>query len=924
MLLSVQPVYSQGCIDWQEIDQTLSELPDACGCATTLQLGQPGQTTYLSSYQTGLLIENECIEIAGTLVVDMVVHFDNCDIKMDDGALIKVNDWVEEITIRDCNIQTCGDNLWKGIELGYWNTLYFFDNVFQHSLKGIHSETSPTFTFAFDNIFNDNIFALDLGEMNTNDRMSEVTVRGNLFAHPNEPKEHWENGPLDVWQQFHTGVRTRDAIVDADASRDQCRFTNIFYKLRTGFRLFNSHSTIKANLFRDFYPDEELSGLAGGLGIGASSFNDGMSYLNQQGWTQTPVVTEFKDIGTGISTVLTNTTIRDNQMDVSRQGIRAIRPHTTFEVEDNEINANYSAIYVQNNSAPLMSIQHNSVNLDHDYQTFNFHSAGIEVAYNRPISIRGEVRYNTIQLNPGNFGILAINCAENVISCNTVRLDDLTLEYSSGIEARGGLFNRFGGNEVFSTFQAASTDEFNGIKLIEAPYMGLQANELNNTNTGLHFSGSCNLLSQEGNVMEDHRVGYFLDGGGITGTQFNPGNQWLGTFSEWGALSDNPFFEQSLYFDYDNFPSTDCWPSTINPVNDWFRTTFSQGICGDIVDPGCTMNLVAEVEEPTDLDTLIARGELELNDFPASRQWQMETYLYRTLANFPALLQSSSVMDSFWNEMQSSSVRTYHDLSEAISYYSSPPEALVNNLQLRDSLIHLLHEDVLALVKDLMDYPDSTILMDEIDIYRAEMDSLFAESRDDYINWRTAAVDELNNLLSQVNALPEDHNYASNEKLVMLAEIHVFESIESLPQSIADDLMPVASGCILEEGPANFAAYGLLRELDVNHLSFQAYCEDLEGLRIAPAVLEDDQVGDFTLFPNPAGQEVTVGFDEALSHEAVLEVYDLTGKRLLTERIPEGTRQHRLQFDSVSSGQVLIRVYSDQMNASKMLNIENN
>ncbi len=922
MLLSVQPVYSQGCIDWQEIDKTLSELPDACGCNTTLQLGQPGQTTYLSSYQTGLWVQNECIEIAGTLVVDMVVIFDNCDIKMDDGALIKVNDWVEIITFRDCNIQSCGGNLWQGIELGYWNTIHFFDNVFQHSLKGIHSQTGPTFTYAFDNIFNDNIFALDLGEMSTNDRMSEVTVRGNLFAHPNEPKEHWENGPLDVWQQFHTGVRTRDAIVDADASRDQCRFTNIFYKLRTGFRLFNSHSTIKANLFRDFYPDEELSVLPGGIGIGAGSFSGGMSYLNQEGWKQTPVVTTFKDVGMGISTSLTNTTIRENKMDVSLQGIRALRPHTTFEVEDNEIYANYSGIYVQNNSAPLMSIQHNSVVLDHDYQTFGIHSAGIEVAYARANSTRGHIRYNTVQLNPGNFGILAINCAEKVVSCNTVRLDALALEYASGIEVRGGSFNRLGENEVFSTFQAASTDEFNAIKLIEAANMNLRVNELSNTNTGLHFSGTCYNLEQRGNAMEDHNVGYYLDGAGITGEQWYAGNQWLGTFSEWGALSDNPNTSPSGYYDHANFFNTDCWPSTINPIIEWFWLVSTQGNCDPPFFTECFLNPETEVELVTNLDTLIVRSDLEFKDFPASRQWQTERYLYRTLANFAGLLQSSSVMDSFWNEMQSSSVRTYHDLSEAIGYYSSPSDTLVTDLQLRDSLIHLLHEDVLPLVEDLLDHPDSTSLMDEIDVYRAEMDSLFAESRVEYMNWRTAAANELKNLLSQVNALPEDNKYASNEKLVMLAEIHAFDSIESLPQSIVGDLKPIASGCILEEGPAGFAAYGLLRELDENHFSFKAYCEDLEGERIAPAVIEENKVGDFSLFPNPTGQEVTVGFDKALTREAVLEVYDMTGKRLLSERIPEGTRQHLLQFDNFSSGQVLIRVHSDQMNASKMLNIQ--
>ncbi|TVR88153.1 MAG: hypothetical protein EA411_05810, partial [Saprospirales bacterium] len=481
MLLSSQTLYSQGCIDWQEISETLEQLPDPCGCTTTLQLGQAGQTTYLSSYQTGLMIQNECIEIAGTLVVDMVVFFDNCDIKMDDGALIKVNDGVEIITFRSCNIQSCGDNLWQGIELGYWNTIHFFDNVFQHSLKGIHSQTGPTFTFAFDNIFNDNIFALDLGEMNTNDRMSEITVRGNLFAHPNEPKEHWEDGPLDLWQQFHTGVRSRDAIVDADASRDQCNLTNVFYKLRSGYRLFNSHSTIKANLFRDFYPDEELLSMPGGIGIGAGSFNGGMSYLNQQGWTQTPVVTTFKDLGMGISTTLTNTTIRDNSMDVALFGIRAIRPHTTCEIEDNEISANYSGIYVQNNSAPLMSIQHNSVILDHDDQTFDIHSAGIEVAYARANSTRGRISYNTVQLNPGNFGILLLNSEEKVVSCNLVRQDDITLEYSSGIEVRGGAFNRLAENDVIGDYQHISSDEVNAVKLIETANINLRANELNRT-----------------------------------------------------------------------------------------------------------------------------------------------------------------------------------------------------------------------------------------------------------------------------------------------------------------------------------------------------------------------------------------------------------------------------------------------------------
>jgi hypothetical protein len=682
-------------------------------------------------------------------------------------------------------------------------------------------------------------------------------------------------------------------------------------------QLINTHSVVKANLFREFHEWDNLFGA-----VYAYS-RTGNSSLKLEGWTEFPAIASFYNVDEPIETRNTNTSVTNNLIIGAELGIQAINPHTRLHVDDNEIYANYSGIYVQNNSAPLMSIQHNSVVLDHDYQTFSTHSAGIEVAYARANSTRGHVRYNTVRLNPGNFGILAINSEEKVISCNTVRLDDLTLEYASGIEVRGGSFSRLGENEVFSTFQAASTDEFNAIKLIEAANMNLRINEMNNTNTGLHFSATCYNLEQTANAMEDHRVGYYLDGAGITGEQWYAGNQWLGTYSDWGALSDNPDTDPSAYHDHDNFPSTDCWPSTVSPNDDWFETTQTQGTCGGPQFTECIIIPEPEVELASYLDTLIARGELEFKDFPASRQWQTERYLYRTLAQFPDLRQSNSLMDSFWNEMQSSSVRTYHELSEAISYYSSPPEALVNDLQLRDSLIQLLHEDVLPLVEDLMDHPDSTFLIDEIEVYRAEMDSLFAESGEQYNNWKSNSFNDLKNLLSQVNALPEDNDYAANEKLVMSAEIHAFESIDSLPQAIADDLKPIASGCILEEGPAGFAAYGLLRELDVNHLSFQAYCEDTGGARIAPAVLEEVKVGDFSLFPNPATQEVTVGFDEALTRDAVLEVLDLTGKRILTEHIPEGTRQHRLQLDNLSTGQVLIRVSSDQINASKMLNIQN-
>jgi len=397
-------IQAQDCIDIEQIKTDLSNIVDKCSCADPLELGARDQTTYISNEQLGSLIENECIEIKGTLVIDTWTEFRYCDFIMDDGALIKTV-YNGKLSFINCNLQSCDDYFWNGIELGWLSTLVFSGNTMQHAFKGIHSSMAPVWCYVNENVFNNNRHAIKLGDQDFLQlNRSGLTLNGNIFGQSGDLKMHWEEDPH--WShEVSYGVETNFAIVTAIVGNNPCDRTNIFVGLHDGFYLKNSISRIESNLFHDF---RRITGnFWGGSGITSipSRYEDwGLVFLDQKGWPTNHIET-FKSIDVGIWNQGSGN-IQDNIIKDVYYGITTSVPLGLNMIKGNKIYSKFQGINGQNANTTTSIIASNIIEIEFDaYLNFPQESGGIFL-WSGHLGDKGlQIKNNSISLNDGYAGI---------------------------------------------------------------------------------------------------------------------------------------------------------------------------------------------------------------------------------------------------------------------------------------------------------------------------------------------------------------------------------------------------------------------------------------------------------------------------------------------------------------------------------------
>ena len=913
MLASPPDLWGQDCIDFERIDDLLDELPVICECSDPIQLGEEGKTTYISEYSLPTVQVEKCFEVFGTLVLDIGMTFEDCYFVMDDGALIRIiNDGANETTFRGCHFQSCGENLWDGIELDNATMIYFINNVVQHSLNGIHSKIESSFiswVYIFDNVFSDNRTAINIGRIDPNQRKTQLTILGNLFSQPNDLKSHWDTGPLQGFSSLSNGVIARQVDLISDASTDPCNLNNIFYRVNKGFDLTNASAVIYSNLFYDF-----RNNLNPGTGITIRSIGNQFSILNQAGWNTGPIIPSFKNVPFPIVTHLTHTSITNNVIDNARDAIRAVRPVVTCFIANNTIAADASGIRVQNSAAENFEIYSNHITIE-DNQLFQLPSYGIEVShwFFKPGS-PSIIRANDVILNPGNIGILLVNEVHSSLTCNIVEISDPARPFASGIEIRGGGFNFLRENIVDGLYSSSyGVDQINGIRLVESPHNHLMGNEVSGTELGFHFAGLSINTTQDRNIFGDHDIGYYIGPQSSTGNQWWPANRWLGTYSLWGALNDAGllFLPTSTYIEYDNFYSSprECAPETFFPPGFFLAFYPPIGVCGIPVPNECTLTDIIEVEGVTYLDSIIAREELIFSDFHERRNWQAERYLYRNLSSNHSLIPSGSLMDTFYTDAQSGSIEAFHEQNLALAAYFSIPGSLSEEIKEADSLINSLWDSINSFTYSFFPEMDSVELLTEIKNVLEEIENIFDQVLVAFSQWKDSTNQNIVGQLNSIQALSTPNQYAANEKLILEAIATSFGSIDSLPNNMLDSLKHLASQCVFEMGPSVFSAYSILSELQEEIFSDEIYCEEPDNLRVL-----DNRRGFqnqfLTIYPNPASETVTVEFSESLKVDSKFEIFDVSGKSLLTGAIPKDTHNYTVNLTDLPKGMFLLKVSS--------------
>ena len=911
-------VQAQDCIDIEQIKTDLSNIVDKCSCEDPLVLGVPNQTTFISSYQLGIVIQNECIEVYGTLILDQTTSFRHCDFIMDDGALIEINAGL--VSFIECNLQSCGDYFWDGIWVETSRTLVFRGNTMQHAFRGIYAKNASVTCYVEGNVFNNNRHSINLEDKNFQQLWrSSLTLNGNIFGKTDDLKLHWEEAPS--WShEVSYGVQTNYAIVNALVGDDPCERTNIFVGLHDGYYLENTVSQIHANLFHDFEPIDGNSRSGSGITSQAIRNEDiGRSSTTIKGWPTNDIAT-FKNIpSSGIWAGVGSVDIQSCIIENTIVGISNPVPYFRNWIKGNNIAAQKTGVHGMRISNTNSIISNNSINIINRGATASFFAdniSGILIWSEFDGGRQVQIFKNLINLNSGYSGIYTLGSRNKHfnISCNNINIHELVDGNSTGIRILGGNQNRLVENAVHGQYStpAAGIDEVNGIKIIESQGNLLKNNYVNKTQIGLHFSNWNSNTMQEKNSMANHDIGYFIGENSVTGDQFFAGNKWLGSYSDWAALNDGePEF--SRYHDHQNFVGTSCWPSIISPMGGWFIPHQSLGTCLSLtLETNCIM---AEPDRPVIselgyLDSLVARGELDFESFPDRRTWQAQRYLLKTLMDFPDLVEySGSLMDSFLNEIHNSSVWEYYEMRNLIEEYSTMPYQLEDLWNSYYGDYEDLIDDAEVAIGNWLEHPDSLELTIVItDIYE-EIDSIWALSAAAVQSWKVNSMNNLNGLLPQIANLSTPNLYAASEKLIMVATIKMAESTDSLGESLVDDLVSLAESCLLEYGPSVIDARGIVKFLDHNIAPIELNCSQGSELRrVNPSVITGS---DFELYPNPNTGSFNLKFESEIIDNGLLEIYDNVGRLVFSKYISTSSGIVQVSVDHLPPGQYNLKVIVD-------------
>lgn len=901
---------AQSCeIDFEEIITELEAIDDVCSCDQYIELGEVGQTKNISDYTyaalSGINVENLCIKVFGTLIIDETKHFYNCDFIMDAGAEIVVD--VIFGRFINSTFQSCGNYLWNGISIGengYF--LHFNGNVIKHSHAGINTYFGSTngrtsYMFMQENKFIDNYLAVNIGERNNFNHRTRLFLQGNTFYNNPPLKDHWSSGPV---LDNTTGVQVLNAILDADGSADPCNDRNVFMQLHQGISLNRCESRISYSFFYNFIDIGSALGtgiISSGSPQGVRSnlvVNGGYSYFQQSG-----IGVNFEDVSQPIRSFNTETRITSNKIKGAKRGFEVFRPTVNNTIFGNVIQASEFGIKVTDNLAPAMRISYNDIEINSNSTAF---SRGIEVSSIGMSARNGELNCNLIDLNPGRVGILLNNVSGKNATTNTITINGEPGGSASGIELRGGEFNVLNFNDIEGSTTTPYAYDVNGIKLATSTMAYLKANSTDNLDVGFHFSGSGFWARQEQNEFNDHHVGLFLDQHANIGDQYFNGNLWQGNYDHLGALLEDPSNNNgNRHVVYTNLQNTDFYPPSLSPDNETWFFLRESGTHDPIPDQACLSIWPDNNQEFNHTDSLIAKNNFSPTHFTERRKWEARRYLYKRIMDSDGVIGNGYPFNDFMDSMANTDIADYYAINKLLSEVSEFPDNLLNQINDQDSAYQNLKSSADYWMNNWINETDSIHYLETVFAYNEMMDSVWSISNALYEDWVEGIADELSVLKNQLFNLNPTNVYATNEKLVLESIITYLEDPNAVSESMKDDLRFLAESCALENGTSVFRAGAVLNLFHEDRITEIIACEDNSQNRIIRSELLDQP--DWVVHPNPTTGHITIDFGHDKLLSGTLSLINMEGKLLMDKEINDHQGPISIDIVDQTAGVYIIR-----------------
>lgn len=646
---------------------------DPCNCITWINRGTDGGTTVITNMQPPVA---NCTRFRGTVLISGIggnVTWTNLSIRMSAGSRIEVDG---QFNVDQCNIGTC-DTLWRGIKVlsPDGNGIVFTNSNISGANIAIELEDETSY-FIQGSTFENNYIGISTGSP-FEAIPSDITVypgdgiilgcrffTGTQLPPPYGGHFYYPSWPLIASIPYNQGYAALYIAGSTGLNLGQLNPTtinrNTIDSMRNGVIVRSATTRILGTDFLNFEGAvPKVNNLTGHLNF------------NQRGISLEGSVCQieqdtFNNVMIGVHSTRSSQVIADNFVNIpikspvaTTRGIEIDQPFSTRIVENIIFNG-YMGISVQGSSAGI-------VIRDNDLYRWltNDNNVGINLHRIYGVSLNNRVHDNELEITGGRraLGISMNNVQELGLIHNTIdflQTEKLPAGWEnagiSGLDVRNC---RILSNEITGSAHYNLRENNVGIIMTNGMANDLFCNETTSMYFGHRYFGPNMVTVLKENKLYDAFRGLELFSPVRLSVQTHHGNQWLGTYTHYGAFIDAT----------DPMDADDILDMEITAISSQFIADESDEDTGVLIptygpqvavdnqwffdeegEVGPTICIAYPDDDLPLTDTLvdIVRHPFTFTRYGDEMNWMRKADILTLLHLYPAYL-SNTVLDSFFN-----------------------------------------------------------------------------------------------------------------------------------------------------------------------------------------------------------------------------------------------------------------------------------
>lgn len=532
----------------------------------------------------------------------------------------------------------------------------------------------------------------------------------------------------------------------------------------------------------------------------------------------------------------------------------------------------------------------------------------------------GRISRNEMYINDQVGGLAIYNLSAWSITDNRAEFSahpNSEVLTGAGISLRNSNYNGLHGNTILDATGIAY-NATTGLATLASVGNRFCCNSTEGNFVGSLFLGTCLGTNYRQTDMASHGYSLWLPGAPSTGFTMigqqpiqivgnTTNNNRFGAASG-TAQNDAPgtiLNDSRFYVTNQNTPNYPQFVYTPNGTsNQWFQinnaTTFGCIDDNQCPDPQYPPSGRGELE-PTDIE--IAKNTYGNISGGAAMQWEGERDLYARLKAYPAMLSQSADVDTFFNNVQSGSAIKDFYIAEAVTAtVQEVPLAWGQALQTATDTMEAVEAEATAKLAGLASVSTRA---DSLEVYwqaAAIRDRLIAPMA--VVLEKQHQIDSLRRVraataLTTVTSLPANNVLQSNRKNALLVYLEITSAgATQLTQSQFDTISAIARQCPLAGGSAVYMARALYQLNEQKHFDDFDLC-GVVAERSAPAMSSKPRADKVLLWPNPTDGHLQLylpGIDAEQQVQVQVQVADLSGREVLERSI--GTADGNLALDA--------------------------